>query len=339
MDFRALELIDVSVERALLFTYPAMIVGWQAFTQRRLPRPAVLLALAATYGGILLVVGGFDAALWRQNLFGALLVLTCAACMACYFLLGERSIARAGQQWFRAGGAQRGRRIRAGRRSWLSRPLTAVTSLDAHDWLLMVALAVLCMFLPTLFQAGAISRIGAERGALASTIGPPAALLLGVLLLGERPDALAAAGHRADRGRNRADGARRPACAGGSCRAPASRAQQSRPRALPPSSAARAGLVSIRISVMALRSAAGMRAEIPRGVLALQHLDDARIDVVQRVLRQAVELLRIDHGSSAGSASAAWSRSSSRRLRPCESFGPSFAKRAAKPLPPSMRCP
>jgi drug/metabolite transporter (DMT)-like permease len=69
-----------------------------------------------------------------------------------------------------------------------ARPLTAVTTLDAHDWLLMCALAVLCMFLPSLLQAGAIRRIGAERGALASTIGPPAALLLGVLLLGERPD-------------------------------------------------------------------------------------------------------------------------------------------------------
>jgi drug/metabolite transporter (DMT)-like permease len=187
VDFRALELIDVSVERALLFTYPAMIVAWQACAQRQLPRPVVLLALAATYGGILLVVGGFDAALWRQNMFGALLVLTCAACMACYFLLGERSIAVLGSSGFAlvALGAAAGF-VLVG--FLLFRPLTAVTTLDAHDWLLLVALAVLCMFLPTLFQAGAISRIGAARGALASTIGPPAALLLGVLLLGERPD-------------------------------------------------------------------------------------------------------------------------------------------------------
>jgi drug/metabolite transporter (DMT)-like permease len=187
VDFRALELIDVSVERALLFTYPALIVAWQAFAQRRLPRPMVLTALAATYGGIVLVVGGVDAALWQQNLFGALLVLTCAACMACYFLLGERSIAALGSSGFAlvALGAAAGF-VLAG--FLLARPLSAVTRLDAHDWLLMVALAVLCMFLPTLFQAGAISRIGAARGALASTIGPPAALLLGVLLLGERPD-------------------------------------------------------------------------------------------------------------------------------------------------------
>ncbi len=188
VDFRALEMIDVSVERALLFTYPTLIVAWQAIARRRLPRRMVLMALALTYGGILLVVGGFDAALWRQNLLGALLVLICAACMACYFLLGERSIAALGSSGFTltALGAAAGFVLVV---FVAARPLAAVTSLDAHDWLLMVALAVLCMFVPSLFQAGAISRIGAERGALASTIGPPAALLLGVLLLGERPDA------------------------------------------------------------------------------------------------------------------------------------------------------
>jgi drug/metabolite transporter (DMT)-like permease len=187
VDFRALELIDVSVERALLFTYPALIVAWQAFSRRRLPRPAVLLALTATYAGILLVVGGFNAALWKQNLFGALLVLACAACMACYFLLGERTIASLGSSGFAiiALSSAAGFVLTV---FAIARPMAAVTALSAHDWLLLGALAVMGMFLPTILQAGAISRIGAERGALASTIGPPAALLLGVLMLGEKPD-------------------------------------------------------------------------------------------------------------------------------------------------------
>jgi len=187
VDFRALELIDVSVERALLFTYPALIVAWQAFSRRRLPRPAVLLALTATYAGILLVVGGFNATLWKQNLPGALLVLACAACMACYFLLGERTIASLGSSGFAiiALSSAAGFVLTV---FAIARPIAAVTALTAHDWLLLGALAVMGMFLPTIFQAGAISRIGAERGALASTIGPPAALLLGVLMLGEKPD-------------------------------------------------------------------------------------------------------------------------------------------------------
>jgi drug/metabolite transporter (DMT)-like permease len=186
VDFRALELIDISVERALLFTYPAIIVAWQALVRRRMPRPWVLLALAATYGGILLVVGGFNAALWSENLVGAVLVLTCAGCMACYFLLGERCIAQLGSSGYTVVALSSAAGfvlvVFLGARPW-----SAVTSLDGHDWLLLLALAVLGMFLPTLCQAGAISRIGAERGALASTIGPPAALLLGVALLGERP--------------------------------------------------------------------------------------------------------------------------------------------------------
>jgi drug/metabolite transporter (DMT)-like permease len=188
VDFRALELIDISVERALLFTYPAIIVAWQAVARRRLPGTGMLLALLATYGGILLVVGGFDTALWQQNLFGALLVLACALCMACYFLLGERTIATLGSSGFAiiALSAAAGFVLTA---FIMFRPLAAVAALEARDWLLLVALAVLGMFLPTVLQAGAISRIGAERGAIASTVGPPAALLLGVLLLGERPGA------------------------------------------------------------------------------------------------------------------------------------------------------
>jgi drug/metabolite transporter (DMT)-like permease len=43
------------------------------------------------------------------------------------------------------------------------------------------------MFLPTLCQAEGIRRVGAQRGSLASTIGPPAAMLLGIAFLGEKP--------------------------------------------------------------------------------------------------------------------------------------------------------
>jgi drug/metabolite transporter (DMT)-like permease len=186
VDFRALEMIDVSVERALLFTYPALIVAWQAVARRRLPRPAILGALLLTYAGIVLVVGAFDGLVWRQNLFGAVLVLICAACMACYFVLGERLIPQLGSSGFTVVALTAAAMFVL--LSFLfSRPLVLLTTLGAHQWLLLLALAVLGMFLPTLCQAAAIRRIGAERGALASTVGPPAALLLGMLLLGERP--------------------------------------------------------------------------------------------------------------------------------------------------------
>jgi drug/metabolite transporter (DMT)-like permease len=186
LDFRALELIDVSLERALMFSYPALIVAWIGLTRRQLPGAAVLIALAFTYAGILLVVGAFDLQLWRQNLAGAALVLCCAACTAAYFLLGERAIPHLGSSGFTIV-AMAAAAVTVVIAFLLRHPVRIVADLGLHQWLLLMGLAVLCMFLPTLCQAEGIRRIGAQRGSMASMIGPPAAMLLGVALLGERP--------------------------------------------------------------------------------------------------------------------------------------------------------
>jgi drug/metabolite transporter (DMT)-like permease len=188
LDFRALELIDVSLERALMFSYPALIVAWYALIRRELPRPKMLIALALTYCGVLLVVGAFDIALWRQNLAGAALVLFCASTTAAYFLLGERSIAHLGSSGFTVI-AMAAAALMVISVFLVTHPLQVVAELDLRQWLLLLALAVLCMFVPTLCQAEGIRRLGAQRGSMASTIGPPAAMLLGAALLGEHPGA------------------------------------------------------------------------------------------------------------------------------------------------------
>ncbi len=59
MDFIALTLIDVSVERVLLFSYPAIVVLFTSMLTRQRPSGAVILAVVLTYGGILLVVSGW----------------------------------------------------------------------------------------------------------------------------------------------------------------------------------------------------------------------------------------------------------------------------------------
>jgi drug/metabolite transporter (DMT)-like permease len=186
IDFHALELIDISLERALLFTYPALVVAWHALRRRRSPAPATLLALALTYIGIVLVVGAFDTALWRQNLLGAGLVMLCAATTAAYFLLGERCIPDLGSSGFTII-AMSAAALLVTVFFLITHPLSDIAALTRGQWLLVLGLSVLCMFLPTLCQAEAIKRIGAERGSLAGTIGPPAALFLGMILLDERP--------------------------------------------------------------------------------------------------------------------------------------------------------
>lgn len=59
-DFRALELIDASLERVLLFSYPALVVMARAVGQRRWPSRRVLLATACTYAGVILAIGGLE---------------------------------------------------------------------------------------------------------------------------------------------------------------------------------------------------------------------------------------------------------------------------------------
>jgi len=172
IDFRALELIDISIERSLMFSYPALVVAWTA--------------LVLTYAGILLVVGGFDPVAWRQNLAGSLMVLFCACTTACYFLTGERCIPELGSMGFTIV-AMTAATVAICVHFAATHAFGDIAAIAPHGWVLLFALAILCMFLPTLMQAEGIRRIGAERGALAGTIGPPAALAFGVALLGERP--------------------------------------------------------------------------------------------------------------------------------------------------------
>lgn len=187
LDFRALELIDAGVERSLLFSYPALVVLFAAVAQRRWPGPAVIAAVLLTYSGICLVVGGFEVATWRANATGAMLVLACAVTFAIYFFIGERCIPGLGGVGFTllamsgATGLILAHFAAVG--SW-----AALARVDLVSWTLLAALAVLCMFVPSLLQSGGIRRIGAVRGAILSTVGPPTTLLLGILLLGERPD-------------------------------------------------------------------------------------------------------------------------------------------------------
>ena len=66
------------------------------------------------------------------------------------------------------------------------RSFDELAALQAHDWMLLVILGVACMFMPGLLQAEGMRRVGAQRAAIGSTIGPPTTILLAALFLGER---------------------------------------------------------------------------------------------------------------------------------------------------------
>ena len=66
------------------------------------------------------------------------------------------------------------------------RSFDEIRALEAYDWLLLGVLGVACMFIPGLLQAEGMRRVGAQRAAIASTIGPPTTIFLAALFLGER---------------------------------------------------------------------------------------------------------------------------------------------------------
>jgi len=185
VDFWALTLIDASIERVLLFSYPAIVVLIGSIQTRRAPQPRIVLAMLVTYAGIFFAMGGVDLTELRQNLFGAGLVLIAAFTTAIYFLIGERFTHELGSTRF-AAIAMSSAGVVLVLHFLLFRSLSELAVLQTHDWLLLGVLSILCMFLPGLMQAEGVRSVGAQRAAIGSTIGPPSTIALAALFLGER---------------------------------------------------------------------------------------------------------------------------------------------------------
>ena len=185
LDFWALTLIDASIERVLLFSYPALVVLISSIMKRRMPETRLILALLVTYAGIFLAMGGIDFVELRQNLFGAMLVLIAALTTAIYFLIGERYTQELGATRF-AAIAMSSSAVALAIHFVMFRSVAELAPLAAHDWMLLGILAIACMFLPGLLQAEGVRRVGAQRAAIGSTVGPPATIVLAMLFLGER---------------------------------------------------------------------------------------------------------------------------------------------------------
>ena len=185
VDFWALELIDASIERVLLFSYPALVILISSILRRQAPERRVVLAMLVTYAGIFFAMGGIDLAELRTNLFGAGLVLVAAFTTAIYFLIGERFVHVLGSTRFAAIGMSSAAVVLALHFAAF-RSFGEVRALGAHEWLLLGVLAIACMFVPGLLQAEGVRRVGAQRAAIGSTVGPPTTIALAAVFLGER---------------------------------------------------------------------------------------------------------------------------------------------------------
>jgi drug/metabolite transporter (DMT)-like permease len=183
LDFTALKLIDVSVERVLLFSFPVFVVAFDAVRRRRWPPARQLVALIGAEAGIVLVMGATEADIFFANLVGGLWAIGSAFVFAIYFMINQALGPRLGSARM-ALGAVTGAVIGTTAQFVASTPVAAL-AMNWSAFAMIAAMALFCSVLPFLLITEGIRRVGASRSALISTVGPVSTLVLAALLLGE----------------------------------------------------------------------------------------------------------------------------------------------------------
>lgn len=185
LDFLGLQYIPAGLERLILFLYPTMVLLLTALFLRQPVTRLHLLALALSYGGILLVfldslrLGDSAAA----TALGSVLVFGSALSYAVYLVWGGTLITRLGAARFTAYAMTVASALCI-LQFLLTRPLDALV-LPAPVYGYAVLMAVLSTVFPVWAVSEAIRRVGASRVALVSAVGPVATIFLGSLFLGE----------------------------------------------------------------------------------------------------------------------------------------------------------
>ena len=177
--FIALQTLPASLCVLIVYIYPSLtvIAGWLFFS-RAITRWHVI-ALASSFAGIALLLGGARFALAWALVFA----VAAPVIYTTYILLGERVMAgmpAAGASAVIFSGAAVSFCVLATTSGELALPS------GSRGWAVAIAIAVIpTMVAISLFMAG-LPRVGASRAALLSTIEPVVTVLLAAIVLGER---------------------------------------------------------------------------------------------------------------------------------------------------------
>jgi drug/metabolite transporter (DMT)-like permease len=184
LDFYALTLIDASLERVLLYTYPAVIVIGTCLWQRRKPTANILIALVMTYAGIILTIGVFDMSLWKANSLGSILVLICAVTYGGYYIANDLIGQRVGSVAFTVY-AMTSATVALCIHFSLTHSINDIVSLTPRSWYLFLIMVTFVTVVPLFMLAEGVKQIGAQRASLLSTVGPASTIILATIILGE----------------------------------------------------------------------------------------------------------------------------------------------------------
>ncbi|MCW5653814.1 DMT family transporter [Hydrogenophaga sp.] len=183
LDFWGLQFISASLERLILYLNPTLvlILGWLIFRRRITGLQAV--AMAVSYGGVLLVFGHEAGFQGPHAVLGALLVFGSAFSYAIYLVYSGEMVKRLGSMRL-VGLATSVAAVLCLVQFVLLRPLSAAVVAPEVLWLSLLN-ATLCTFAPVVMVMMAVERIGAGLSAQVGMIGPMSTLAMGALILDE----------------------------------------------------------------------------------------------------------------------------------------------------------
>jgi drug/metabolite transporter (DMT)-like permease len=183
LDMQALNYISAQLERLTLYTYPVMttLLGW--FFLRETITRRIVLALACTYGGVMLLYLRESMTAGSNTGLGVALVVASALSFSGYVIMSKGMIGKLGSRLFTS-------------IAMLSSTLFIVVHfLTTHEisdllinhtaWIWAFLLAFFSTVLPSFMVSEAIARLGAAKTSIVGTAGPVFTILLAVVLLGE----------------------------------------------------------------------------------------------------------------------------------------------------------
>ncbi|GAB4470893.1 MAG: DMT family transporter [Burkholderiaceae bacterium] len=183
LDFVGLQYVTAALERLILYLTPTIVLAISAVWLRRPITRLDAIALALSYGGILLAFGHDVSFAGATVTFGALLVFGSALCYALYLVLAGELVRRVGAIRLVAY-AMCVASVACIAQFALVNPLSSLAQPAPVYWL-SAANAVFSTVIPVFATMLAVVRIGAGNAALAGTVGPVATILLGYVFLGE----------------------------------------------------------------------------------------------------------------------------------------------------------
>mgnify|MGYP000741498738 CR=1 FL=1 len=181
LDLLALETISAQAERIILYAYPSIVVLLKAISDKKMPSPRMLTALAVVYMGLLFLLPG------ELNIegsaFGLTLMLICACTFAFYVFFSKPLIEKVGISLFTSTAMVSSCLFT--QVNLIKVDATQLLNYSHEIYILALGLAFFCTVLPSYAMNAAIAKIGPEKVAIAGTTGPIFTVILAVIILGE----------------------------------------------------------------------------------------------------------------------------------------------------------